>query len=95
MYTSFSGYGQSQRFSGDRGEFLEHLIETLSPNVKPVVVSPSMSGSFSLPLLERNPDLICGFIPVAPVGTGNYPKSFYGAVHVLNLLTNRVSQQGF
>jgi len=80
------GYGQSQRFSGDRGEFLEHLIETLSPNVKPVVVSPSMSGSFSLPLLERNPDLVCGFIPVAPVGTGNYPKSFYESLQVPTMI---------
>merc|ERR1712218_325083 len=74
------GYGQSDKFTADdRGKFLEELIQTLAPNTKPILVSPSMSGSFSLPLLERNPNLICGYIPVAPVGTGKYPKFVYGS----------------
>ena len=57
------GYGKSSKYDGDRGEFLIQLVKTLSPNVKPVLVSPSMSGSFSLPLLNKDPDLICGYIP--------------------------------
>ena len=84
----FLGYGQSDKFTADdRGKFLEELIKTLAPNSKPVLVSPSMSGSFSLPLLERNPNLICGYIPVAPVGTGKYPiKSFYESLHVPTMI---------
>lgn len=80
------GYGQSGRFSGDKGEFLEKLIQELAPNSKPVLVSPSMSGSFSLPLLERNPDLICGYIPVAPVSTGSYSKDFYQSLKVPTMI---------
>ena len=80
------GYGQSDRFNGDRGEFLEKLIETLTPDTKPVLVSPSMSGTFSLPLLDRNQDLICGYIPVAPVATTSYRKSFYEAIRVPTMI---------
>ena len=59
----FSGYGQSSKYDGDRGEFLIKLVQTLSPNDKPVLVSPSMSGTFSLSLLNRSPELICAYIP--------------------------------
>lgn len=31
-----------------------------------VIVSPSMSGTFSIPLLLRKPALFKGFVPVAP-----------------------------
>jgi len=34
----------------------------------PVIVSPSMSGFFSLPYLLKNWKNIAGFVPVAPVG---------------------------
>ena len=64
------GYGKSSKYDGDRGEFLIKLIKTLSPNVKPILVSPSMSGTFSLPLLNKEPDLICGYIPGIYVITG-------------------------
>jgi len=80
------GYGKSSKYDGDRGEFLIQLVKTLSPNVKPVLVSPSMSGTFSLPLLNRNPDLICGYIPVAPVATSSYSKSFYESLHVPTMI---------
>lgn len=79
------GYGQSGQFRGDRGEFLEKLIKTLTP-IKPVLVSPSMSGSFSLPLLDRNQDLLCGFVPVAPVATSSYDQSFYDSIFVPTLI---------
>ena len=67
------GYGKSSKYDGDRGEFLIKLIKTLSPNVKPILVSPSMSGTFSLPLLNKEPDLICGYIPGIYVITGGSP----------------------
>ena len=80
------GYGQSERFSGDRGEFLQMLIQTLAPEAKPVLVSPSMSGTFSLPLLERNQDVLCGYIPVAPVATTSYPTSFFQTIEVPTMI---------
>ena len=80
------GYGQSERFNGDRGDLLVALIKALSPNQKPVLVSPSMSGSFSLPLLDKNPDLLCGYIPVAPVATSLYSKSFFLSIQVPTMI---------
>jgi len=80
------GYGKSSKYDGDRGEFLIKLIKTLSPNVKPILVSPSMSGTFSLPLLNKEPDLICGYIPVAPVATASYSKSFYESLNVPTMI---------
>ena len=37
-------------------------------------------------LQERNPGLICGYIPVAPVGTGSYQESFYKSVQVPTMI---------
>ena len=49
-----SGFGETPSYSGDRGEFLDDVIKRLCGDVKPVLVSPSMAGSFSLPLIERD-----------------------------------------
>lgn len=51
------GYGNSGTLDSalDRSEFLAHIIETLSPDQAPIIVSPSMSGSFSLRLLINRP----------------------------------------
>lgn len=46
------GYGNTAKAAGSNPEeFLAQVISTLSPNRKPIVVSPSMSGAYSLPLL--------------------------------------------
>ncbi len=50
----FTGFGETPSYSGDRGDFLDEIIGSLCGDVKPVLVSPSMSGSFSLPLIEKN-----------------------------------------
>lgn len=80
------GYGQTPAYAGDKAEYLEAAIKRLCGAEKPVLVSPSMSGSFSLPLLKRNQDLISGFIPVAPVGTGSYDADFYKSIHVPTMI---------
>jgi len=41
---------------------------------KPVVLSPSMSGEFALPLVTAHPDRVAGFVAVAPVGLSAYEK---------------------
>lgn len=61
------GYGASTAGDADSETFLAALIETLSLQ-RPVVVSPSMSGRFAFPLMISAPELVAGWVPVAPVG---------------------------
>ena len=67
------GYGQSPAASIDAEEFLARALPSLLVD-RPVVVSPSMSGGFSLPLVARAPHLVAGFVPVAPGGIDRYKK---------------------
>ena len=51
------GFGKTQvtdkALAGDKASYLSAAISALSPGSEPVVVSPSMSGSFVIPLLVR------------------------------------------
>ena len=49
------GYGNTGgRLDGQkRGEYLGSVISSLSPDSRPVLVSPSMSGSFVVPMLKQ------------------------------------------
>lgn len=72
------GYGESKNAAvQDKAEYLRSLLVQLDAN-KPIMVSPSMSGGFSIPFFIQNPEGLAGFVPVAPVGTGrnklNYPN---------------------
>ncbi|KAK7094502.1 putative protein-lysine deacylase ABHD14B [Littorina saxatilis] len=78
------GYGQSKDVSLDgvsQEDFMAALVGTLGS--LPVIVSPSMSGAFSLPYLFSDPSgstqRATAYIPVAPVMTdqytANYPES--------------------
>ena len=57
---------------GDTGAFLAALLDTLERDEPtftcPVLVFPSMSGSFAFPLLASAPGRVRGVVPVAPVG---------------------------
>lgn len=65
------GFGNSEKLppsmENKKSEFLLHLITELKI-LKPVIVSPSFSGYYTLPMLVENWKLFSGFIPVAPVG---------------------------
>jgi len=65
------GYGKSTKCPLSREVFLLKLLAKLDLD-KPVIVSPSMSGSFSLPLLVEHPDKVSAFVAVAPVGITRY-----------------------
>ncbi|XP_070559126.1 putative protein-lysine deacylase ABHD14B isoform X2 [Ptychodera flava] len=66
-------------------DFLRNLIKTLK--VEPaVVVSPSMSGSFSLPLLMKDQSLFRGFVPVAPVDSDKYTRADYEKIKVPTMI---------
>lgn len=72
-------YGQSEKKEvDDRGKFIEELVKVLNFS-KPVIISPSMSGTFSLGYLLSDTananSKVSGFIPVAPVlPSGNKDK---------------------
>lgn len=74
------GYGQSTPSSpvGDSSTaaFIMSLIKTLELGHAPVIISPSMSGRFSLPFLTSHPDRVKGYVPVAPVSTERYKDKF-------------------
>ncbi|MBN1345854.1 MAG: alpha/beta hydrolase [Phycisphaerae bacterium] len=60
------GFGQSPKAPVDPETWLGKLLPELTPR-KAVIVSPSMSGRFSLPLATTDPAKLAGFIPIAPV----------------------------
>ena len=43
---------------GDKGAYIGAVIDALSPNVAPVLVSPSMSGGFAVPFLADTPEKV-------------------------------------
>lgn len=64
----FTGYANSPAAEiPDRALFLQHVIQAFDLN-HPVIVSPSMSGYFTLPYLLKHWKTMAGYIPVAPVG---------------------------
>jgi abhydrolase domain-containing protein 14 len=67
------GYGETvDSYDGDRSKFILSIIqsELLSGN-HPVLISPSMSGEYSVKFVGEHSDLVSGYMPVAPVATGS------------------------
>lgn len=84
------GYGESlhaQPMSSEKGrtEYLLHVMESLGTR-QLVLISPSMSGLFSLPLLMQRPDRLKGFVPIAPVGTKSFKTQQYQQIQVPTLV---------
>ncbi len=59
------GFGTSEASETPASQFLSSLLPLIVDRPV-VVVSPSMSGRFSLPLVVNRPDYVAGFVPVAP-----------------------------
>ncbi|CAH2312604.1 Hypothetical predicted protein [Pelobates cultripes] len=84
------GYGESLRaqpMSTEKGrtDYLLQVMESLGTR-QPVLISPSMSGLFSLPLLLQHPDRLRGFVPIAPVGTKSFKPEQYKQIQVPSLI---------
>ncbi len=70
------GFGRTGRFDHDPVKLMNELVEYLGVDI--ILVSPSMSGGYSLPWLMTSPAAAAGFVPVAPVGIGGWqtPEGF-------------------
>jgi pimeloyl-ACP methyl ester carboxylesterase len=71
------GFGRSPRFDHEPVRLLNEVTAWLGSDV--ILVSPSMSGGYSLPWLATRPPLAVGFVPLAPVGIGDWttPDDFH------------------
>ncbi|XP_061430268.1 putative protein-lysine deacylase ABHD14B isoform X2 [Lethenteron reissneri] len=97
------GYGRSASYQlaglrlGEiaQGTFLKLVSESLQLGPC-ALVSPSMSGMFSLPFLLEHEALVRGFVPVAPICTDKFTAEQYKKVQVPSLITygSRDSQLG-
>lgn len=66
------GFGKSDACSiPDVAVWMKALCEALMVKA-PIIVSPSMSGRFSLPFVIEYPDHVGGFVAVAPVGISKH-----------------------
>lgn len=92
LYSHFfpiiQGYGQSPdseapKSEQNRVELLSKFMESLGIKAA-VLVSPSMSGHYSIPFLMKNNAQLKAFVPVAPVGTRSYSPQEYQNIQVRN-----------
>ena len=51
------GHGNSTAISSlaDKGDFLKRLVQTVSPETKPVLVAHSFAGTYAVPMVADNP----------------------------------------
>ncbi|KAM6928385.1 putative protein-lysine deacylase ABHD14B [Xenentodon cancila] len=65
--------------------FLREICEQLSL-IPTVVISPSLSGMYSLPFLMEHQALIRAYVPIAPICTDKFSAEQYRSVKVSTLI---------
>jgi len=70
------GFGESAAFEHEPVRLMREVAVAVGGAI--VLVSPSMSGRYSLPWLMTGPETAAGFVAVAPVGIASWrtPKGF-------------------
>ena len=82
-----TGYGNTAPHEiDDPVEFMLGLFHALGMETA-MIVSPSMSGKYSIPLLRSNPEVFDGFIAVSPVNTASLTADEYKSIMVRELNT--------
>nr|CAD7459944.1 unnamed protein product [Timema tahoe] len=81
-------YGNTkQKFDGDKVAFISYLVEHLSlADIPLVIVSPSMSGEYSVPFVTSHWQSLAGYIPVAPVASGSVTQGALSKVGIPTLI---------
>jgi len=77
----------SDQMSSDRDspvEYLTALFQVLKLE-QVILIVPSMSGRFGLPFLVKHPELVSGFVPVAPIATESVSQSQLQSLQVPTL----------
>ena len=72
------GYGDSPKSSLAAADFLPELYAALGLE-RAVIVSPSMSGAFSLPFVAQHPERVAGYVPVAPAAVAEHLAELEGS----------------
>jgi abhydrolase domain-containing protein 14 len=70
------GFGRSSPSHGSPRTWLRILLDLLKIE-RPVIVSPSMSGRYSLPLVTEDPERVSGFVAVAPVAIPQFATQLH------------------
>jgi len=76
------GFAASPASSAPEEDFLASLLDELAVE-RAVVVAPSMSGRFALPLAARHPERVAGLVAVAPVGVSRWVGELEGSTFPL------------
>lgn len=84
------GYGKSPdsealKTDQSRVDLLSRFMESLGVRAA-VLLSPSMSGHYSIPFLVKNSAQLHGFIPIAPVGTRSVSPQQYQSIQTPTLI---------
>lgn len=66
----------------NKADFLLTFLNTVRLQT-PVMISPSMSGQFSIPFVMLHSQRLKGFVPIAPVGTNAYSAEQYQKIQVI------------
>lgn len=84
------GFGNSPdsdavRTDQNRVDLLQRFMEALGVRAA-VLLSPSMSGHYSIPFLMKQSAQLHGYIPIAPVGTRSYTPQQYQNIQTPTLI---------
>ncbi|XP_039268316.2 putative protein-lysine deacylase ABHD14B [Styela clava] len=70
------GFGRTKGyFRGDTNDFMDELIANIGIE-RPILVSPSMSGRYSIPYVLNHSSKLRGYIPIAPSNYGGTKEKF-------------------
>lgn len=65
------GFGQSESCDSPRETWLKNVLDVLATSA-PVIVTPSLSGQYALPLAVSEPSRIQALVAIAPVAIDRY-----------------------
>lgn len=72
------------------GTFLQQVCESLQLGPV-VVVSPSLSGMYSLPFLFQHTSMLKAYVPIAPICTDKFNAQQYASVQVCECMLRHLS----